>query len=104
MHFSAILVLSPPEHFSRCLEALAVLPGVEIHHTDQESGRAIVVQESETLQGQEESLRRIQCLPAVTREIPAGARHNCTICHVLQTGAPPLVKNRFADGRTNTTQ
>lgn len=42
--------------------------------------------------------------PAVTREIPAGARHNCTICHVLQTGAPPLVKNRFADGRTNTTQ
>lgn len=65
MHFSAILVLSPPEHFSRCLEALAVLPGVEIHHTDQESGRAIVVQESETLQGQEESLRRIQRLPAV---------------------------------------
>ena len=65
MHFSAILVLSPPEQFSHCLENLAALPGVEIHHTDQESGRTIVVQESETLEGQEESLRRIQNLPAV---------------------------------------
>ena len=29
------------------------------------------------------------------REELAGARHNCTACHVPQTGAPPLVANRF---------
>jgi nitrate reductase (cytochrome), electron transfer subunit len=27
----------------------------------------------------------------------SGRRYNCTACHVVQTGARPLVENRFTD-------
>lgn len=33
--------------------------------------------------------------PGVLRETVAGARWNCTSCHVTQTNAAPLVGNRF---------
>ena len=36
--------------------------------------------------------------PGVVRETVAGARWNCTACHVMQSDAPVLVENRFGPG------
>ena len=36
--------------------------------------------------------------PDVVRETVAGARWNCTACHVMQSDAPVLVENRFGKG------
>jgi cytochrome c-type protein NapB len=36
--------------------------------------------------------------PSKVRETVAGARYKCTTCHAAQTGAAPLVKNRFLSG------
>ncbi len=35
--------------------------------------------------------------PDEVRDTPAGARYNCTMCHVSQTGAAPLVANRIGE-------
>ena len=37
--------------------------------------------------------------PDVVRDTVAGARWNCTACHVVQSNAPLLVGNRFTSGR-----
>ncbi len=38
--------------------------------------------------------RDLRNAPDVTRDEIAGARYDCTICHVAQTGAEPLVEMR----------
>lgn len=37
----------------------------------------------------------LRAAPTVVRETVAGARWNCTACHVMQSDAPALVGNRF---------
>ncbi len=65
MHYSGILVLVDPLDVGRSMGELAELPGVEVHYCQPESGRIIVVQETETVAAQEEGLRSIQALPRV---------------------------------------
>jgi nitrate reductase (cytochrome), electron transfer subunit len=43
-------------------------------------------------------LRDLRHAPDVVRETVAGARWNCTACHVMQSSAPVLVESRFASG------
>jgi nitrate reductase NapAB chaperone NapD len=65
MHYSGILVVVDPIEVKSSMDELAELPGVEVHYCEPESGRIIVVQETDTLLAQEEGLRSIQALPRV---------------------------------------
>jgi len=65
MNVAGILVVVPIARFAGAVEALSALPGVEVHHTDEPSGRLIVTQEAETIQGEIEGLEAIKAVPHV---------------------------------------
>ncbi len=65
MNLSGILVITTPEHFEESVSNLNNLPGVEVHHTDPNTGRIVVVQEAENVAAEVEGLRRIKRLPHV---------------------------------------
>ena len=70
MQYSGILVRLRPEAFDEGLAALSVLEDVEVHHREPETGRVVVVVESEALAGQEEALHRIRAVPGVVLAEP----------------------------------
>jgi nitrate reductase NapAB chaperone NapD len=65
MHYSGILVITEANETAGCAADLGALPGVEVHFCYPESGRIILVQETDTVEAQEEGFRRIQALPRV---------------------------------------
>lgn len=65
MHVSGILVLTRSHDVDDCVQGLRALPGVEVRYAQPGTGRIVVVQESATLEQQEDGLRRIQALPRV---------------------------------------
>jgi nitrate reductase NapAB chaperone NapD len=65
MHYSGILIITKPNETADCIADLKSLPGVEVHFCYPDSGRIIAVQETETVDAQEEGFRRIQALPRV---------------------------------------
>ncbi|MBW2459858.1 MAG: chaperone NapD [Deltaproteobacteria bacterium] len=65
MHVSGILVVTEPQEMEVCARELEALPGLEVHYQYPDLGRLVVVQETETVQEQEDGLRRIQSLPSV---------------------------------------
>lgn len=65
MHYSALLVKLSPDHWTEGLRQLGALSGLDIHHVYPESGKVLVVQETESRSEQEEGLRQIQALPCV---------------------------------------
>lgn len=65
MHFSAFVVTAAPANVARVIRDLEALPGVEVRHYHQDSGRLVVIHEGETLELQQEALLRIQSNPQV---------------------------------------
>ena len=65
MHISGILVVARPSEVDSCIARLRALPGVEVHQALPVSGRIAIVQESGTLDQQQDGLRQIQSLPGV---------------------------------------
>ena len=65
LHYSGILVVTGPNEIDDCIADLESLPGVEVHFCDPERRRIILVQETETIEAQEEGFRRIEALPRV---------------------------------------
>ena len=65
MNLSGILVVTGPAGVSRMCAELKALPGVEVHQTDEATGRIIVVQEAESVGAEVEGLKRIKALPGV---------------------------------------
>ena len=65
MNLSGILVIVPPECIKSSVSALNALPGVEVYHIDESSGRIVVVQEAETIDAEVEGLKRIKQLPDI---------------------------------------
>ena len=65
MHYSGIVVMVRPSRVGDCQRELEKLPGVEVHYSEPESGRLVVVQETANAEQQERGLRRIQELPVV---------------------------------------
>jgi len=65
MNLSAILVVVPQQYLSATVERLEALPGISVHHTDEATGRMIVIQEAETIESEMDGLRRIQELPRI---------------------------------------
>lgn len=65
MNLSGILVVVPPQQLKVSVAELNALPGVEVYHTDAQSGRIVVVQEAESVDAEVEGLKRIKQLPEV---------------------------------------
>ncbi len=65
MHYSGIVVVARALRVGDCQRELEALPGVEVHYCQPETGRLVVVQETESAEEQELGLRAIQALPDV---------------------------------------
>jgi nitrate reductase NapD len=65
MNLSGILVVAEQNWQAQVSLALAALPGVDVHHVDEPTGRLIAVQEAEDINAEVEGLRRIKALPHV---------------------------------------
>lgn len=65
MNLSGIVVFVPPARLAECVVVLNALEGVEVHHTQPESGRIIVVQEAPSVHDEIDGLKRIKALPDV---------------------------------------
>jgi nitrate reductase NapAB chaperone NapD len=65
MHFSGILVTAHPRGLVDTSRRVEALPGVEVHYLDPEGGRIVAVLETETLEEQQEGLRRLERVPGV---------------------------------------
>ena len=65
MHFSGILVTADPVELTETARRVEAVAGIEVHYLDAEGGRIIAVLETETLEEQQEGLRRLQRLPGV---------------------------------------
>ncbi len=65
MHYSGIVVVAKRLRVGDCQRELEALPGVEVHYCQPETGRLVVVQETESAEEQKRGFERIQALPAV---------------------------------------
>jgi periplasmic nitrate reductase NapD len=65
MNLSGIVVVAKPQWLVQVVDALAGLPGVEVHQVEDQSGRIVVVQEAADIRAEMEALKRIQALPHV---------------------------------------
>ena len=65
MNLSGILVIVQPQYVDSTTALLNTLPGVEVHHSDQASGRIIVVQEAASIGAEVEGLKQIKQLPNI---------------------------------------
>ncbi|MBD3867490.1 MAG: chaperone NapD [Acidobacteria bacterium] len=65
MNISGILVITPAEQLQSTIDNLNALPGVEVHHTDPETGRIVVTQEAGSVHGEVDGLKRIKALPHI---------------------------------------
>lgn len=65
MNIAGILVVAGRDRQTEVVEALAGLPGVEVHQVEAETGRIIVVHEAADIHAEIEGLRRIKALPHV---------------------------------------
>lgn len=65
MNMSGILVVTSSEEINQVCDALNAIEGVEVFHTDESSGRIIVVQEAENVNDEVSGLKRIKKVPGV---------------------------------------
>lgn len=65
MNLSGILVVAKPEWVEQVVADLAAQDGLEVHQTDPESGRIIVVQEATDIYAEIEGVKRIKAMPHV---------------------------------------
>lgn len=65
MNLSGILVVAAPGQLAQVQTALAALPGVEVHHSDEATGRVVVVQEATDVDAETAGFTRIKSLPGV---------------------------------------
>jgi nitrate reductase NapD len=65
MHYSGLVVISKRGSADACARELADCPGIDVYVADEASGRIVAVLETETVEEQENGLRRVQTLPHV---------------------------------------
>lgn len=65
IHYSGIVVVADRLHVADCQRSLEDLPGVEVHYCQPETGRLVIVQETQSAEDQERGLLEIQALPWV---------------------------------------
>ena len=65
MHYSGILVITDPGRMNDCAVQIEDLAGIEVRHRYPADDRMILVQESESVDEQEQGLREIRAIPGV---------------------------------------
>jgi nitrate reductase NapD len=65
MNLSGILVVADRKQQAAVISELRTLPGVDVHHVDEASGRLIAIQEAGDIHAEIEGLRRIKAIPHV---------------------------------------
>ena len=65
MNISGILVVTSPEYIADVSEMLKALPGIDIHFTDDKTGRIVITQEAESISAEVDGLKRIRTLPHI---------------------------------------
>jgi len=65
VHYSGILVITDPGRLNDCAGQIEGLAGVEVRHRYPDEDRMILVQETESVEEQEQGLREIRALPGV---------------------------------------
>lgn len=65
MHYSGILVITDPGRMNDCAGQIEDLAGVEVRHRYPDEDRMILVQESDSVEEQEQGLREIRAIPGV---------------------------------------
>lgn len=65
MHYSGLIVLCDPSFIEACVRHLDGCADVDVYVSDSASGRIVAVLETDTIEEQEEGLRRVQALPHV---------------------------------------
>lgn len=57
--------MTKPQHMAEVIDRLGSLPGIEVHQSDPDSGKIVVVQEAEDIQAELEAIKCIKALPHV---------------------------------------
>ena len=65
MFYSGLVVTCAPEHLLAVQTELRSLPGVEIHQTDSETGRIVIVLEEESIDAETDRFAQIRKLENV---------------------------------------
>ena len=65
MNMSGILVVVAPDNLSASIDDLNSLTGIDVYHSDPETGRLVIVQEAENVGAEVQGLKRIKKLPYV---------------------------------------
>jgi len=65
MNLSTILVITKPEHLQNVIKCLNQQAGVDVHHTDPDTGRIIITQEAETIDDEVSGLKQLKKLPHI---------------------------------------
>jgi nitrate reductase NapAB chaperone NapD len=65
VHYSGLLIIARPDRLEDCARQVAQCPGVEVYVREEASNRLVAVLETDSLQQQEDGLRRVQQQPAV---------------------------------------
>ena len=65
LSISGIYVLIDPQYWESATNSLGDLPGVDLHHSDADSGRLVVTQETDSTQEHFDGLERIQSVVGV---------------------------------------
>lgn len=65
MNVSGILVVVSVTDVASSVKQLAALPGVDVHHIDEATGRIIVTQEAKSVREEVECLKVLKGLPGV---------------------------------------
>lgn len=65
MHYAGLLIIARPDRLEDCAQQVAQCPGVEVYVTEASSNRLVAVLETDSLEQQEDGLRRLQGLGAV---------------------------------------
>ena len=65
MNISSILVVVPPPQLAATQQRLTLLPGVEVHYSDADTGRLVATLEAATVEDEQSGLESIKRLPHV---------------------------------------
>lgn len=65
MNYSAILVVARPGEFDDVLQRIAAVNGVDVHHVDRQSRRAVCTIEAETVDQEVERFAAVRNMPGV---------------------------------------
>ena len=65
MNVSGILVITSPQHIDEVSKQLEAMTGIDIHYTDEKTGRIVITQEAESIKAEVDGLKRIRTLPHI---------------------------------------